>query len=132
MSGILGNRLNALVGYVYPAISTGVLRRARFRRVHLVSIAAVVFALIVILGSIRRSVSYGTYVKGSFDVSESLGLEGVTKEITANFSQLEYLAFVRGASGSWRYAYGRTYLAGLLLVVPRALWIKNPWEAGQC
>jgi hypothetical protein len=54
----------------------------------------------------------------------------VARELSASLGNTELLAYLVDHRNQWHFAWGSTYLGGLLLPVPRALWHAKPVGGG--
>ncbi len=127
---ILGSRLMAVVGLCYILLSGAFLGSIKINRKKIAAVAALAFAVVVLLGSAREAVKQGTYEDGALLGELAFTTERVAREVTGNFGQLEWLALAKNREGIWSYARGQTYLAAVALPIPRILWPDKPVGAG--
>ncbi len=127
---ILGSRLNGLISIIYVSFAYLTMRRLRIRAVKLCLVTCAILALTVILGATRLAVLQ----QGVADFREVSNLDvasvSIPDEIVNNFGQSELLTYLLAHRRDWDLAEGQTYLAALVLPIPRALWANKPFGGG--
>lgn len=128
---MLGRRIDVIVSGLWLACSWVLLRGSTSTTaLRLGLLAGAILLAATFLGSLRQQISVGEADSGSLETKGSVSAELLAQEIAGNFGQVEWLADARLKSDQWIFAYGRTYLAGLLMPVPRAWWHGKPVGAG--
>lgn len=132
MNLLLGGRSSAMLNLIYPVFAASLLfiRRRNLRQVVMLAFAAVLaLQLVTALGKLRRAAVMEGFGGLQSGYSSAQGAT-LARELTISLGHGELLAYLIENEGQWQPAYGKTYVAALVVPVPRALWPGKPLGGG--
>lgn len=127
---LMGNRLTAfililLLTMTYLIVSDTKIKLTNFLKL---SIAGFLILVFFSLAGYFRSIQWNIQKANVAQFSELLNKE-LSHAIVKNFGNFEHLVWLIEYP-HWDVLYGKTYIAGFLNLIPRAIWSQKPYGGG--